>query len=96
MNTQDPVTGAVTPTWQLFAEVWGAVEPLSAREFRESQANQSEISARVTIRHLPGVTAAMRVVHRGQTYNIRGVLSDRDSGIEYLTLPVSVGVNEGD
>lgn len=43
----------------------------------------------------PGVTADMRIVHRDRVYNITGVLADRDSGLEYLTLPCSEGANAG-
>jgi SPP1 family predicted phage head-tail adaptor len=65
------------------------VEPLSARELIQAQAMQSEVSARITIRWLSGVKATMRIVHGSAIYRIHGVLGDRDSGREYLTLPVS-------
>jgi hypothetical protein len=34
-------------------------------------------------------------VHAGKVYNIAGVLPDNVSGQEYITLPVSEGVNAG-
>ena len=37
----------------------------------------------------------MRILHRGQVYNIAGLLPDRVSGLEYITIPVSAGVNDG-
>lgn len=95
VHTQNPTTGEITTSWQTQATVWAAVEPLSAREFIAAQSTQSEVTARITIRYLPGINAAWRVVHRGQVYNIHGVLVDKVSGLEYLTLPVSVGVNDG-
>lgn len=91
---QDPVTGAVTETWTEIAKVWAAVEPLSAREFVQSAAGQSEVTARITIR-TRDIMATDRIIHRGTVYNIRGVLADKDSGLEYITLPVGTGVNEG-
>jgi len=91
---QDPVTGAVTETWTEIAKVWAAVEPLSAREFVQSAAGQSEVTARITIR-TRDILATDRIIHRGTVYNIRGVLADKDSGLEYITLPVGTGVNEG-
>lgn len=87
--------GDTVEGWVTAFECWGAVEPLSAREFVSSQAVQSEVVARVTIRYREGVTATMRIVHRGQVFNIAGTLADKDSGLEYLTLPVSAGVNAG-
>jgi SPP1 family predicted phage head-tail adaptor len=94
-NTQDPTTGEVTQAWQSVGEVSALIEPLSAREFVQSATNQAQVVARITIRYRTGVTAAMRVVHRGKVYNIAGVLPDKESGREYLTLPVTEGVNEG-
>lgn len=38
----------------------------------------------------------MRITHRGKVYNIAGVLPDNMSGLEYITLPVSEGVNDGE
>lgn len=93
-RTQDQVTGAISETWTEIAKVWAAVEPLSAREFVQSAAGQSEVTARITIR-TRDILATDRIIHRGTVYNIRGVLSDKDSGLEYITLPVAAGVNEG-
>lgn len=91
---QDATTGAVVETWTEIAKVWAAVEPLSAREFVQSAAGQSEVTARITIR-TRDIQATDRIIHRGTVYNIRGVLADKDSGLEYITLPVAAGVNEG-
>lgn len=100
VQTQNPTTGAITETWQEVAKVWAAIEPLSAREFIQSQAMQAQIVARIVIRHREDVDATMRVVHQrpnkpDKIYSIHGVLADMDSGLEYLTLPVSAGVNSG-
>lgn len=96
-SVQDPSTGAMATSW---ADVWtrvpAGVEPLSAREFIQSQAGQSEVTARITIRYREGLDATMRITHRGKVYNIEGVLPDNMSGLEYITLPVSEGVNDGE
>ena len=96
---QDATTGAVSRSWQAVgSEDWAAIEPLSAREFIAAQATQSKATARITVRYRSGVTAAMRIVHmvdgqRGTIYNIEGILPDKDSGTEHLTIPVSSGVS---
>jgi len=82
-QTQNPQTGAMVTTWVTEA----AVEPLSAREFIAAQAVQSDVSVRITVRYRPGITSAMRLLHDGKVYGITGVLADKDSGREYLTLP---------
>lgn len=99
VQTQDS-NGDMITEWQAVATVWAAIEPLSARELIQSQAMQSQIVARVVIRYRDGITASMRLVHSrtGRAdviYNIHGVLPDLDSGLDYLTLPVSAGVNDG-
>lgn len=92
--TQDS-WGSPVFEWIDVASVWAAVEPLSAREFMAAQSEQSQVVARIRIRYREGVNGQMRILHRGKVYNIAGVLADKESGLEYLTLPVSEGVNEG-
>lgn len=93
-QTQNAQTGELTVAWTDVATVWAAVEPISAREFIAAQEPNAKITARVTIRYRGGIDASMRLIHRGRRYNIQGVLEDMDSGREYLTLPVSEGVND--
>jgi len=96
---QDPDTGETTSEWVEVATVWAAIEPLSAREFIQSQATQSQISARIVIRFRDGLKAALRLVHVRRNmadviYNPHGFLADKESGLEYLTIPVSAGVSD--
>ncbi|WP_300747492.1 phage head closure protein [Pseudomonas sp.] len=93
--TQDPVTGEMTPTWLEVARLYASIEPLSARDFLAASAAQSKVSARVVIRYRAGVDSTMRIIHRDKIYNIEGVLADKVSGLDYLTLPCSEGVNDG-
>ena len=81
--------------WAPFADRWASVEPLSGREFIAAQQAQSEVTTRITIRHLAGINAAMRIVHRGAIYNIRAILADKESGIDYQSLMCSEGTNDG-
>ena len=85
----------VTTCTTFAASIPASIEPLSAREFIQAAAVQSAVTARIVIRYLPGVTAAMRVRHGSLLYNIAGVLPDKITGREYLTLPVSEGVSDG-
>jgi SPP1 family predicted phage head-tail adaptor len=104
IGTDDEViqdeTGEISRAWTEVATVWAAIEPLSAREYIQSQTTQSQVSARVTIRYRSGLNAAMRLVHLvngvpGRIYNPAAFLTDKDSGLEYLTMPCSEGVGEG-
>lgn len=92
---QDPDSGEVLREWTLVATVWAAIEPLSVREFIQSGAGQSQVSARITLRYRSDLNATWRIVHNAKVYNPEGVLADKDSGLEYVTLACSEGVNSG-
>ncbi|EZP51390.1 phage head closure protein [Delftia sp. RIT313] len=97
---QNQETGEVLMTWSEVATVWAAVEPLSAREFIQSAATQSQVTARITIRQRDDLLPSMRLVHvrNGRAdviYNPAAFLEDKASGLEYMTIPCSRGVGEG-
>lgn len=92
VETQDPDTGAADVSWELYAERWAEYVAQSVREFIAAAAVQSEVKGRFTVRADEGITADMRVIHRGKAYAILGVVPDPDSGLEYMTLAVSEGV----
>ncbi len=87
--------GVEQTAWIEVATVWASVEPLSAREFIQSGQTQSAVTARITMRHRDGLLPSMRLIHRGEIFNIAGLLPDKVSGLEYITIPVSAGVNDG-
>lgn len=94
IEVQDLDNGALNVTWQDIATVWSSIEPLSANEFIAAMAEASKVTTRITIRYRKDITAKMRLYHaaKEQYYNIEGVLADKDSGLEYITLPCSEGV----
>ena len=94
-TVQDPNTGEQVPGWAAVDTVWASVEPLSAREFIAAGADQSSVSTRVTMRYRSDVAAGMRLAYRGKVYDIKGVLPDPESGLEWLTLPCAEGVTDG-
>jgi SPP1 family predicted phage head-tail adaptor len=86
-------SGLRTKEWEVWADnVAAAVEPLSAREFTASQAMQSAIVGKVTLRYRPGLRADMRIMHRGQYFNLAGIIPDNNSGLEWITIPYTAGV----
>ena len=92
VTTQDQNTGEMLTTWTNIASTWAEVAPLSVRDFIAAGTEQSQVSARIVIRHRDDVDATMRIVHRGIAYRILGVLTDPETGLEYQTLPVGQGV----
>lgn len=98
---QDPNTGEVSRSWQAVDTVWAAIEPLSAREFIQSAATQAELVAKIVMRFRTDVDATNRLVHMvngvaGKIYNPVAPLADKESGFEYMTMPCSEGVNDGE
>jgi SPP1 family predicted phage head-tail adaptor len=96
-EVQDPTTGEMLPGWiPVWESVPASVESLSARDLIAAQSGQSEASGRMVIRYRAGVLPTMRILHRGDIYNIQGPpMPDPDSGLEYLTILVAKGVNDG-
>lgn len=86
---KDPTTGQVTKTWVEFAKVFAAVEPMSAKQFDGAEQNSSKVMTVVTIRWRAGIVASMRIHHGSRILEIHGVLPDKKSGREFLTLPCS-------
>ena len=58
-----------------FTTVWAAVEPLRGRAFMEAKAAQSEVSHRVRMRYMDGITAAMKVRFEGRIFSLDAVLN---------------------
>lgn len=89
--------GETVETWLPAFErpVSADITALSGRALIAAQAVQSKVSTRIKVRFHRDFRAAMRGVHRGVFYNIEAVIPDPDSGIHYLTLLCSSGVNDG-
>jgi SPP1 family predicted phage head-tail adaptor len=82
-----------TSAWE---NVPASFEPLSARDLIAAQAAQSAATARVVIRYRSGVLPTMRIIHRNEIYELKGpALPDPGSGLEYLTIMVGTGLNNG-
>jgi SPP1 family predicted phage head-tail adaptor len=102
LEVRDEETGGFEEQWvTTFANVPARIVPASGREFLAAAAIQSEIVARIVIRARPGLKAKQRVLHKGlggellATYNVHAWLPDPESGRDYVSAPVSTGVNEG-
>ena len=66
--------GGVTLTWATFATVWAAIEPISGKEFFDSQQVNAEVTTRIRIRYLASVTPKMRVLHGARIYRIESTV----------------------
>lgn len=91
----DEETNGQVTQWVDIGNIYCEIKPLSGRELLAAQAEDSEVTSRVTIRFRDDITDKCRILHRGKILNIEAVLPDPESGLEYLTLPCSEGLNDG-
>lgn len=76
--------------------IWAKIEGVSVKDLIASQAAQTVISHRVTLRFgdLVGIDIGpqYRIVSDGHVYRIIGALPDNKSGREYVTLACESGI----
>jgi SPP1 family predicted phage head-tail adaptor len=70
--------------WTTFAEVWASVNGVSAREYLLAGQQQIELSHRVRMRYLTGLTPKMRLSWRGRTLEIISILEHENRSIHEL------------
>lgn len=66
--------GESVQTWSTFAERWASVEGLSGREVLLSGQQQTEVTHRVRMRYVEGMTQRMRLFWRGRVLEITSLL----------------------
>ena len=75
-------------TWTKFATVWAAIEPLKGTEkwIDGAKLISNDVTGRIKIRYLPGVTPAMRVKYGTRIYEILAVIniSERNEEINLM------------
>jgi len=67
-----------------FATVWASVQGVTSREYLMAGQQQVDISHRVKIRYLDGLTQQMRVVWRGRTLEIVSLLEQENRSVHEL------------
>ena len=70
--------------WATFATVWASVNGVSAREYLLAGQQQVDISHRVKMRYLTGLTPKMRLVWRGRTLEIISILEHENRSVHEL------------
>lgn len=95
VQTQDSTTGEIVVTWANFvSNVPAEVLTGPGREFRDSSAGQSEVTARIKMRWFPGLLPTMRIVWGSTIYNIRAIATDATARKDYR-VTCTGGVNSG-
>lgn len=81
-NAQDAY-GALVETWSTYATAWASIEPLTGREYFEQGKVSSEVTTRIRIRHISGVTNLMRVKFGTRIFTIVTVINIDERNKEY-------------
>jgi len=66
--------GETVLSWSTFAERWASVEGVGSRESLLYGQQQTDVTHRVRMRYLSGLTQAMRISWRGRTLEIVSLL----------------------
>ena len=82
-------------SWVTFATVYAAVQPLRGREFFEAGQRHGTLDTKITLRFLPGVDEAMRVVDGSLVYNLVAPPIDVDLRHVELQLMCLKGAGDG-
>jgi len=53
---------------------WAEIKDISGKEFVSATAEQASVTTRITIRHRPGLSSALRVGHGADLYDVLAVL----------------------
>ena len=74
--------GAEVEAWADYATVWASIEPARGREFWESQQVNAEVTGKIRIRYLEGITPKMRVKHGSRIFEIISVINPEERNRE--------------
>jgi len=88
-------TGDVDIAWVTDSTVWGAIEPISGREFVAASQTQNEVQVKVLIRYHATIAETWRVVNDGLAYSILAIMNT-DSRNHTMEIMCSQGVMEQD
>lgn len=79
-------TGALKDAWSTFANAWAAIWPLSGKEVLSGFNIEGQVSHRVRLRYVSGITSSMRILHDGRTLNIVSPPINKDERNIYIEL----------
>lgn len=97
LQTRAPGTtsfGDPANAWVDAFSVWAKPEPLQGREFFAGDQMAASVDVRFKVRYRSDITSRMRLVWRGQPYDIASVINTEGRDIE-LQLMCTSGIRDG-
>jgi len=80
-ETQD-TDGSVIETWSTFATAQGSIEPVVGREYFDAQTKQADVTHRIYLRFISGITPKMRIKYGSRIFDILSVINTRERNVE--------------
>lgn len=78
--------GAELEAWVDIATAWASVEPLTGKEYFQTQQINAEISTKVTIRFKAGVAAKMRLIYNDRVFEIISVINTEEKDVQLVLM----------
>ncbi|QRN84841.1 phage head closure protein [Clostridia bacterium] len=78
--------GAETSEWVQFAKVWAEVSPISGKEYVSFSQVNAEITTKITIRYLAGLTTEMRVLFKDRIFEIISIINYEEKNVSLLLM----------
>jgi SPP1 family predicted phage head-tail adaptor len=87
-------TGGFSSSYQNVATVWASIEAVIAKDNLAANEFVSQVTHKITIRYMDGVTSAMRVVFKERDFQVQGVLNpdERTKLLILLAVEIQGGV----
>lgn len=79
-NTQNNY-GEPTETWKDILTIRAGIYPLSGREFYAAETVNSEVSHKINIRYMPGLTPDMRIKFVNRYFNIISIINFQERNV---------------
>lgn len=61
-----------------YATVWASIEPTTGREYYEAQKIQPELTYKITIRYLKGITPGMTIKYKDRVFQITSIINPQE------------------
>lgn len=95
----DDEGGQPVPTWKTFAKPWVNFKTITGsaaaqQEFVTGDIEIDRVTTSIRMRFRTDIDATMRVLYRGEVYDIKAVLPDEEFQ-EYMDLAVAKGASQG-
>lgn len=86
--------GETVWTWGPLVTIWAKVTPLRGREFFAASQMQEEATTKFRIRYRTGLDATMRVIWKGEPYDIKAPPMEVDGQRTWVELLCKKGVGD--